>query len=86
MLVVIDKSNHEEHLSQTVQTKKKQFINAVTFLTGYKGIFDVKDKSNQFYSATSITDKDGFVLMNIPRGSYEMESLSGESKRVIFEV
>ena len=33
MLVVIDKSTHEEHLAQTLQTNNKQFKIAVVFLT-----------------------------------------------------
>ena len=32
MLIVMDKSIHEEHLSQSLQTNKKQFKIAVTFL------------------------------------------------------
>ena len=34
MLDVMDKSTHEEHLSQPLQTNNKQFKLAVTFLTG----------------------------------------------------
>ena len=37
----MDKSFHEEHLSQPLETNDKQFKTAVTFLTGYKGIFIV---------------------------------------------
>ena len=46
MLIVMDKSTHEEHLSQTLQTNNKQFKLAVTFLTGYNGIFNVTNSSN----------------------------------------
>ena len=38
----MDKSTHEEHLSQPLQTNNKQFKIAVTFLSGYNGIFNVK--------------------------------------------
>ena len=31
MLIVMDKSTHEEHLSQPLQTNKKQFETAVKF-------------------------------------------------------
>ena len=31
MLMVMDKSSHEEHLSQPLQTNIKQFLIAVTF-------------------------------------------------------
>ena len=41
LLIVIDKSTHEEHLSQPLQTNNKQFKIAVTFLIGYNGIFNV---------------------------------------------
>ena len=33
-LIVMDKSAHEEHLSQPLQTNKKQFKIGVTFLIG----------------------------------------------------
>ena len=34
MLIIMDKSTHEEHLSQPLQTNNKQIKIAVTFLTG----------------------------------------------------
>ena len=48
MLIVLDKSTHEEHLSQPLQTNNKQFKIAITFLTGYNGIINVTDKNNKF--------------------------------------
>ena len=44
MLIVMDKSTHEEHLSQSIPTNNKQYKIAVTFLTGYNGIFNVTNK------------------------------------------
>ena len=44
MLFVMDKSLQEEHLSQPLQTINKQIQIAVTFLTGYIGIFNVTNK------------------------------------------
>ena len=41
MLIIMDKSTHEEHLSQALQTNNKQFKIAVTFLSAYNGIFSV---------------------------------------------
>ena len=41
IIFVLDKSAHEEHLSQPLQTNIKQFKIAVTFLTGYNGILIV---------------------------------------------
>ena len=43
----MDKSTHEEHLSQPLQTHKKQFKLAVNFLTGYNGLFNVINKKNK---------------------------------------
>ena len=48
MLVVIDKSTHEEYISQPLQDKNKQFKLAVTFLTVHKGIFNIADKNKNF--------------------------------------
>ena len=67
-LVVVDKSTHEEHLSQPLQTNNNQFKTAVTFLTGYNGLFNVTDKNNKFYFAKSISDDDGFIQITIPKG------------------
>ena len=44
MLKVMDKTTHEEHLSQPLHTNKKQFKIAVTFLTGYNGLFNITNK------------------------------------------
>ena len=44
MLIVMDKSTHEEHLSQPLPIKNKRFKIAVTLLTGYNGIFNVTNK------------------------------------------
>ena len=39
MLIFMDKSTQEDHLSQALQTNKKQFKIAVTFLTGFNVFF-----------------------------------------------
>ena len=80
---VMDKSTHEEHLSQPLQTQNKQFKIAVTFLTGYNGIFNVTNSINKFYFKKTITDADGFIQITIPPGAYEIESLNDEIKRII---
>ena len=49
LLIVLNKSIHEEHLSQPLQTNNKQFKIAVTFVTGYNGIFNVTNKNKKFY-------------------------------------
>ena len=56
MLIIMDKRTHEEHLSQPLQTTNKQFNIAITFLTGYNGIFNVTNTNNKFYFTTSIND------------------------------
>ena len=83
MLIVMDKSTHEEHLFQPLQTNNKQYTIAVTFLTAYNGIFNVTNKNNKFYFIKSNTDKDGYIIITIPPGAYEIESLNNEIKRII---
>ena len=84
-LIVMDKSTHEEHLSQPLQTNIKQLKIAVTFLIGYNGIFNVTNSNNKFYFKKTITDEDGFVQITIPPGAYEIESLNDEIKRIIID-
>ena len=83
ILIIMDKSTHEEHLSHPLQTNNKQFKIAVTFLTGYNGIFNVTNENNKFYFIKSITGKDGYTQITIPQCSYEIESLNNETKRII---
>ena len=85
MLIVMDKSTHEEHLSQPMQTNNKQFKIAVTFLSGYNGIFNVTSKINKFYFIKLITDEDGYIQITKPPGDYEIESLNNEFKRIIID-
>ena len=75
MLIIMDKSTHEEHLFQPLQTNNKHFKIAITFLTGYNGIFNITSK-NKFYFTKSVTDKDGYIIITIPQGSYEIESIT----------
>ena len=85
MLIVMDKSTHEEHLSQPLQTNNKQFKIAVTFLTGYKGIFNVTKVNNKFYFIESITNEDGCIQITISPAAYEIEGLSNEIKKIIID-
>ena len=75
MSIVMDKSTHEEHLSQPLQTNNKHFKIAVTFLTGYNGIFNVTNSNNEIYFTKSINDDD-FGVISISPGAYELESLN----------
>ena len=80
MLNNMDKGVHEEQLSQPLQTNKRQFKIAITFLTGCNGIFNVKSENNELYIVKSISDDD-FSVIKIPEGAYELEVLRNEIKR-----
>ena len=82
MLIVMNDSIHEENLSQPLQTNNKQFKIAITFLTGYNGIFNITGKNNKFYF---LTPMNMLEHINIPKGAYELESLNEEIKRIIIE-
>ena len=81
MLIVTDKTTHEEHLSQITQTNNKHVLTAVTFLTGYNGIFIVKKSNNELYFMKSITDEVIFFQITIPSGAHKIESLNINLKR-----
>ena len=83
MLIVMDKSTHDEHLYQPLQTNNKQFKIAVIFLTGYNGIFNLTPKNKKFYFMKSSTNEDGFLQIIIPPGAYEIEALDKEIKRIV---
>ena len=82
MLIVMDKSTHEEHFSEPLQTNNKQFKIAISFLTGYNGIFKNTSKNNKFYFKNPANE---IVMITIPHGAYELESLDLEIKRIIIE-
>ena len=85
MLNVVDKSTHEEHLFQPLQTINKQFKLAVTCLSAYNGIFHVTSRTNKFYFKKNLIDE-GFIQITIPPGgAYEIESLNKEIKRNIID-
>ena len=71
MLIVMDKSSHEEDLYQPLQANNKLLKIAVTFLTGYNGIFNVTNSNNKFYFKKTITNEDGFIKITIPLGAYK---------------
>ena len=82
MLIVMDKSTPEEHLSQPLQTKNKQFKIGVFFVTGYNGTFNVTNAKNKFYFTKPIGDEYGFIQTTISPGAYELEKLNKEIKRI----
>ena len=85
MLIIVNKSTHEEHLFQSLQTNIKQFKLGITFLTGCNGIFNVTNSNNKFSFKKTITDEDGFIQIIIPPVAHEKEALNKESKRNIID-
>ena len=57
ILIVMDKSIHEEHLFQSLQTNTKPFKTAIKFLTGYNGIFTVASKNMILFSQNQLLTK-----------------------------
>ena len=84
MLLVMDKSEHDEHHSQPLQTNDKPFKIAVTFLTDYNGIFNVTNSNIKFYFKKTIIDDD-FIQITVSPGAYEIEALDKEIKRIIID-
>ena len=84
MLIVMDKSTHEEHLSQPLQTNNKQYQVAVTFLSACNGIFNVANLNYQFYFKKALIDED-FIQTTISFGAYEIESSADEIKRILID-
>ena len=84
MLIVMDKSTHEEHLFQPLQTNNKQFKIAVTFLSAYNGIFNVTNRNNKFYFKKNLINED-FIQIRNPEGAYENEGLNNEIKRILID-
>ena len=80
----MDKSTHEEHLFQPLQTNNKQFKIAVTFLSAYNGIFNVTNTNNKFYFKKKLIDED-FIQIRIAEGAYEIKSLNDEIKRILID-
>ena len=77
ILVVMEKSTHEEHSAQPLQTSNQQFKIAVAFLSGYNEIFNVTNSNKKFYFKKSPIKED-FIQMTTPSGAYEIESLNDD--------
>ena len=63
----MDKSTHEEHLIEALQTNKKIKI-AVTYLSAYDGIFNITNRNNKFYFKETLIDED-FIQIRISEGA-----------------
>ena len=83
VLIVMDYSTHEEHLSQPLQTNNKQFEIAVTFLSGFNGIINGTTLNIKFCFAKSFTDEAGFIQSTIAPGAYDIENLMDGIKGTI---
>ena len=81
----MDKSTHEEHLSQPLQTNNIQFKLAVIFLTGYNGRFNVTNKNKKYNFIKSMTDKNGYIQIQLPNGAYKLVNLNIKIKKIIIE-
>ena len=52
LLSIMDESTHEERLSQLLERNNNQFKIAITFSTGYRGMFNVTNTNNKFSRQT----------------------------------
>ena len=85
MLIVMNKGTHEEHPNQPLQPNNEQLKKAVSFLTGYNGIFNVTSKNIKLFFLKANTDKDGYIQITTPPTAYDIKSLNTEIQRIIFE-
>ena len=89
MLIVMDKSVHEEYLFQPLQTNIKQFEIAATFISAYNGMLNVTNLNKKFYFKKALIHEDFIQITNLSQFStgsrrrYEIESLNNELRRVI---
>ena len=80
MLIAMDKYTDEEHWSQPLQTKNRQYRIAVTFLTGYNGFSLLQAKLEVSIAQTHIRMMISLFFSILP-GAYELQSLDNENKR-----
>ena len=80
----MDKSIHEEHLSEPIQTKIKQVKVAVIFLTGCNLIFFVTDR-NTIFIFISVFEGAEYKVFSIPPRAYHLDLLNKDIKRVIID-
>ena len=75
----MEKSINEEHLSQPLQTKNKQFELAITFLNVHNSIFSIINKNNNII-LIPVYEGAGYNIITIPPGADEIESIKKEIK------
>ena len=54
MLIVMDKSTHDESLSQSLQTNIEQISIAITFFSVLKGVLNVTYENKKIFFTTSL--------------------------------
>ena len=77
-----DNFTHEQHLSETLQTSNKQLNIAVTFRTGYTGIFNVTNENIEFIS-TSAFEGAEYNVISKPSRAYEVEPSDKKIERML---
>ena len=80
--MLLDNIIHEDFLSQPLQTVIKQFKIAVTLLTGDNGTSNVTCKKRKLISM-SVFGGVEYIVITIPPGAYQLESLSTKNKRIM---
>ena len=83
-LIVVDKSIHEEHLSEPLQTKIKQVKVAVIYLTGCNRIFFVTNGNNIFIFI-SVFERAEYNVISIPPRAYHLDISNKDIKRMIID-
>ena len=65
VLIVMDETTHEEHLSNALQTNNEQFKTSITLLTCFNGRFIITNKYDKFYFTVSFKHDD-FNVISVP--------------------
>ena len=81
IMIGMDKSIHEEHIFQTLQTNIKQF-KTITVQTGYNGIFNITTSKNSFDFTTTFDDDD-FSFITVSPGVDELQYLDNKLERLL---
>ena len=68
-----------------MQTNIKQFKTAITFRTGYNGIFNVTNSSTKFHFKKKITNEEDFFQITTTPVTYEIACLHNEIERIIID-
>ena len=61
----MEKTTHDEHLSNALHTNIEQFKTSITLLTGFNGRFIITNKYDNFYFIVSFKH-DYFNVISVP--------------------